>query len=106
MDRSHFRRHPDRGRSGLSGCAAMSVIIRSIADIGNVRKERVVMKVVTATDIGQYAMFRAGYDGRNVTTGVTDVFWFPDKAVGPGDFVVLYSRAGTSTEHSNKDGTK
>lgn len=76
----------------------MRVKITSIADRADLNKERIVMKVLSDTDIGGYAVFDAEYQEGIVTTGVQDVFWFPDKKVSAGDFVVLYTKRGKPSE--------
>jgi hypothetical protein len=76
----------------------MRVKIASIADRADLDKERIVMKVLSDTDIGSYAVFNAEVQNGVVTTGVQDVFWFPDKKVSEGDFVVLYTKRGKQSE--------
>ncbi len=84
----------------------MNIKINSIADRGVPKKERLVMKVLRDTDVGEYAVFRAGTEDGGVTTDVRNVFWFPDKPVSAGDFVVLYTKTGTASEKTSASGTK
>lgn len=84
----------------------MRVKIRSIADKGVNNKERLVLRVLTDTDVGNYAVFASGFYDGQVTIEVRDAYWFPDKPVKSGDLVVLYSKAGKSKERVNKDGSK
>ena len=84
----------------------MKVKITSIADPGVLAKERIVMKVLSDTDIGVYAIFEANYRDGNITTGVKDVFWFPDKSVSAGDLVVLYTKQGNQNEKLLEGGNK
>jgi hypothetical protein len=76
----------------------MNIKFSSIADRGVPKKERLVLKVVAKTDVGEYAVFRTGISGSEVTTDVMNTFWFPDKPVAAGDLVVLYSKSGTQNE--------
>ena len=84
----------------------MSVRIKSIAAAGNLDKERIVMSVLAKDDIGSYAVLRSHCrDDGGVTTKVSHVFWFPDKLVASGDFVVLYSKEGVNKSRANTNGT-
>jgi hypothetical protein len=76
----------------------MRIKITSIADRADLTKERIVMKVLSDTNIGDYAVFDAEYRHGTVTTGVRDVFWFPDKDVSSGDIVVLYTKRAKQSE--------
>jgi hypothetical protein len=84
----------------------MKLKISSIADIGDNLKERLVLKVLADTDIGEYAIFCADKTANNlVSTEIRKVFWFPDKPVKAGDIVVVYTKTGNSNERVNKDNT-
>jgi hypothetical protein len=82
----------------------MSIVISSIADQGLALKERLVLRVLTDTDVGRYAVLRTASLEGMATTLVKNTFWFPDKAVSAGDYVVLYSKAGTPKEKPLKKG--
>ncbi len=84
----------------------MKIIIQSISDKGIKRKERLVLKVKSDTDIGDYIIIQAGYSDEQVTTGTYNTFWFPYKAVSAGDLVVLYSKSGRENEKELKSGRK
>lgn len=84
----------------------MKIKIESIADQGLLDKERIVMKVLSDTDVGYYAIFETRRSDRGVTAGVRDAFWFPDKVVSSGDYVVLYSKAGQQSEKTPSGGNK
>jgi hypothetical protein len=84
----------------------MKIKIQSIADRGNLQKERIVMVVQELTDIGRFAMLDAGYSDGGVNTYTRDVFWFPDKRVSAGDYVVLYTKSGKENEKFLKSGKK
>jgi hypothetical protein len=76
----------------------MKVKIIAIRDAGNLRKERVVIKVTDSSDIGHYLLVKTVSRAGTITTGITDTFWFPDREVAVGDYVVLYTKRGTDTE--------
>jgi hypothetical protein len=82
----------------------MNVKIRSIVDAGVETKERIVMKVLSDTDIGHYAVFEALRRGEELSTAILDAYWFPDKSVKEGDLVILYTKSGTSSEKTSEGG--
>jgi hypothetical protein len=83
----------------------MRLQITSVADRGNGDKERIVMKATADIDVGRFAIFRAGANDEGApTSDVADVFWFPDKAVKARDLVVLYTKAGKTSERPSKSG--
>lgn len=73
----------------------MNLKLKSIADKGNPQKERLVIRVVNDTDVGEFIVMRTGFVDDAVNIGVESTYWFPDKSVKAGDLVVLYSKAGT-----------
>jgi hypothetical protein len=84
----------------------MSVEIDQVLDRGKLAKERLVLRVTGADDIGQYAIFKTKGTESTVTTDVAHTFWFPDRTVDPSDLVVVYTKSGTQTEKLNKNGHK
>ncbi len=72
----------------------MKIEIQSVADKGNIEKERLVLKVKSATDIGDYVVIQAGFSGGEVTAQAHNSYWFPYKSVSAGDLVVLYTKSG------------
>ena len=84
----------------------MKIEISSVADAGTLNKERVVMKATGADDIGDYAIFNCVTQEDRVASGdVPYAYWFMDMEVNAGDFVVLYTKAGTRSEKKNQNGT-
>lgn len=84
----------------------MNVKIRGVRNPGVLTDERLVLEVTAGpTDIGEFAVFRAGADEGSVTSNVSRVFWFPDGLVKARDLVVLYTKEGTSTVRVNKNGS-
>ncbi|OHX34410.1 hypothetical protein BJL95_17225 [Methylomonas sp. LWB] len=72
----------------------MNIDIQSVADKGNLDKERLILKVTADTDTGDYLVIQTGFSNGEVTIGTYNTFWFPYKAVSAGDLVVLYTKSG------------
>ena len=83
----------------------MKVTIRSVADKGDIERERLILEVSSSTDIGDFALCRAGYSNGSVTTGIRNTLWFPYKTVSKGDVVVLYTKFGKANEKIRNDGS-
>lgn len=84
----------------------MNVIIKRIRDAGIEKKERIVLEVIKETDIGSYIVFNTtSLTEDSVSNEVRHTYWFPDKTVKTGDFVVLYTKSGKQKEILNKVGT-
>ena len=49
-------------------------------------------------------LVRTGFEGDQVTTEVSNTFWFPYKAVSAGDIVVVYSKTGGAKQKQISDG--
>lgn len=81
----------------------MKLKITAIRDAGDLNKERVVMKAEASTDIGQYVLLRVDMTNGKPTTSVRNTLWFSDKSINPGDYVVVYSKQGKSSEKGFKD---
>ena len=73
----------------------MNLKLQSIADKGDLAKERLVIKVLKDTNIADYVVLRTGYgtDG-SPTTKVHNTLWLASKKLSAGDLVVVYSKAG------------
>lgn len=83
----------------------MKVAVSSFADMGNLAKERLVLKVLADTDIGRYAVFssdiysKPGKSGNPIpTSGRKRAYWFDDLPVKAGDLVVLYTKGGLTSK--------
>lgn len=83
----------------------MKIKISAIRDAGNLHKERVVIQVESACDIGEFILLQTGFMDGTVNTGIYETFWFPDKAVRPGDYVVVYTKKGKNSEKPLKEAT-
>ena len=84
----------------------MRIEIQSVADKGNVQKERLVLKVRSSADIGDYILIQSGYNDGGVTIGTFHTYWFPYKEVSHGDLVVLYTKSGKDSEKELSGGKK
>ena len=82
----------------------MRLTIRSVADKGNTEKERLVLKVDSNTDIGDYILIQAGFYDNSVTTEIHHTYWFPNKEVETGDLVVVYTKSGRENQKEMKNG--
>ncbi|ASU40504.1 hypothetical protein hmeg3_20845 [Herbaspirillum sp. meg3] len=76
----------------------MKLKITNIRDRNDLAKERVVMKVELGGNLGEYLLIQSSYSENSVTNGVYETYWFPDKDVSAGDFVVVYSKTGINSE--------
>ena len=84
----------------------MRLAIRSVVDRGHVAKERLILRVRAATDVGDYALIQSDFQGDSVTTATHHTYWFPYKAVKSGDLVVLYTKSGRINEKVLPDGKR
>ena len=75
----------------------MNVELRSIENAGDLERERVVLRAPGDDDIGNYAIFRCYVTKEKVAAGpIAAGYWFPDRKLKKGDFVVVYSKAGAN----------
>ena len=84
----------------------MRVQIQSVADRGDLSRERLVMRVRQDVDIGDFMLVRTGFEDDEVTTDVSNAFWFPYKRLRGGDLVVVYSKRGSGRHKQLDDGHK
>jgi hypothetical protein len=82
----------------------MKVEIKSIADKGDQKKERLVLRVGQDVNIGYFLVLCTGFTDGQVDTGIQQTFWFPDKEVKTGDLVVLYTKSGKNSEKQLEGG--
>ena len=84
----------------------MSLEIYNIENAGEIDRERIIFKVRGGeTQIGHYAIFRCrtSPDNRPYSDPVPNAFWFVNKIVKSDDWVVLYTKSGTSSEKKNEN---
>ena len=84
----------------------MKVRIQYVADRGDLDRERLVLRVHRDVDIGDFMLVRTGFEDDEVTTEVSNAFWFPYKRLRTGDLVVVYSKAGRDREKRLDGGGK
>lgn len=83
----------------------MRIEIRYIKDSGNLKKERVVLKILSSDNVGNYLLAdTTQLDDGSVTNVLNHVFWIPDQEVNQGDTVVIYSKKGQESKKVNKSG--
>jgi hypothetical protein len=79
----------------------MKLQISSIADKGTSNRERLVLKVLTEADVGDFILMQTGFtESDGVTNNVYNAYWFPYKRVSSGDLVVVYTKSGTESQKS------
>ena len=87
----------------------MKVKIRSVNSKGDYEYECVILEVTEACDVGRYLLSDSTYTGDGgLSNKIRHIYWFPDRQVGKGDFVFLYTRGKKSEDvgsWSNKGGT-
>jgi hypothetical protein len=64
------------------------------------------MKATADLDVGRYLLgFGNMADWKSVYNKLARTYWFPDKQISKGDFVVLYTGKGVASQYSNKSDT-
>ena len=81
----------------------MLVRINTIADPGNLDKERLILEAAADLDIGDYVVFKTGYSEGIPTNQLHAAYWFPDREVKEGDVIVLSTKAGQEFSRPHKD---
>ena len=82
--------------------------INSVKDVGDLDRERVVLRALQDTDLANYAVFSClVFDDKQIESGdIPDVFWFESMDLKTGDFVVLYTKEGTERTKVSERGNK
>ena len=82
----------------------MNVEIVGIRNPAELDRERIVLRALTDTDIGDYLVLRTRTRSDGVRAGrVQESYWFRDKRVHAGDLIVLYTKNGAAREKRNDD---
>lgn len=77
----------------------MSLEVRNILNANEWDKERVVLKVESDLDIGDWVLLAANrYSTGGPASGAALAYWFPDKRLKAGDLVVVYTKGGRNSE--------
>jgi len=84
----------------------MKLTVVNIENQGDREKEVVTLTVNEDCDLRNYIVSNAKFDREDVKSNLfRDTFWFPSKAVKKGDYVLLFSRAGESSDLPNNLGS-
>lgn len=84
----------------------MSIDFDSIKDSGNIEKERIILKVTQACDLGKYMLaISKEITEQTFSSNLQNLYWFPDKELKLGDLVVLYTKKGEKGNTINEDGS-
>lgn len=84
----------------------MNLEIDKFMDAGLLDTERVILKVVSNDDLGQYALFKTKRtDEKSVDSMITTAYWFPNQEIKKGDIVVVYTKAGIDNSQKNESGS-
>ena len=85
----------------------MRLDIVRVADAGKLDKERLLLRAIGTTDVGNYLLLPAGVQGDRLTTPARNAYWFPDKRIDFGDLVVVYTKeGGDNVSFLMEDGSK
>jgi hypothetical protein len=80
----------------------MRIKLIGIEGIGDINRERIVLKALRETDIGDYAILLSKRSEEGIPTGgsIESAFWFPNRDLKPGDLVILYTKSGKRGQKS------
>ena len=83
----------------------MKLEFLNFTEVGNLEKERLVLKAGDDLDIGKYIIMRSkrGTTG-SPTSGSKNAYWLPDLTVKAGDLIVIYSKAGKARKKNLDSG--
>lgn len=83
----------------------MKLSIVSVKGAGDLKSERLLLKVRDDTDVGDYFVADTAYQGEGqVSSKLRNVLWLPDREVGRGDLVVIYTKSGADKSRDNEGG--
>ena len=84
----------------------LSLQIETVLSPGNKEDERIVIKSLADTEMGEYVLLQTGFnaDINKVTVKTYNSFWFPDGEIKNGDFVVIYTKLGQANVKETKKG--
>jgi len=84
----------------------MKLTISSIANAGEIAKERVILKADQDLDLTYFALFSCRASPNGYYAGeVPLAYWFSPKKISANDFVILYTKQGISSEKENPSGS-
>ena len=78
-----------------------------VRDPGDKEKERVVLKVMKNTELGNYLIATAteNDDNKTISSSLSNVLWLPDQKLKAGDLVVIYTYSNKKGKTNNIDGS-
>jgi hypothetical protein len=84
----------------------MRLSIAGIFDRGVPNKERIGLTVAVEANLSFYGLLLTSYapGGQTISAGSISAYWFPPGIVKPGDFVIIYTGAGTNTTEQRQGG--
>lgn len=80
----------------------MNLELRSVANRGDIERERITFRVTADVDVGDFVVMQSGYVDGEVTTDIHHSFWFAYKPIEKGDLVVLYTKSGNMSSRPLK----
>ena len=84
----------------------MNLEIVSVHGQGDQEKEHVLLRVKSDCSVGHFLLADSTYtNDTHVSNKVRHTYWFPDKNVKADEYVSLWTKNGTSTSDTMKDGT-
>jgi hypothetical protein len=84
----------------------MNIEIIQILDRGVANKERLWLRVLTDTDLSFFMIFSTKYSTTSlVSNNAKYTHWFASQKVKSGDYIILYTGHGISSESKNNDGS-
>src|SRR5207248_467174 len=86
----------------------MNLEIKELKNVGDLSRERIVLKATADTEIGTYVVFitRKGIRLAGVLGGpVPHSFWFPNQKVKRSDLIILYTKKGPYSKKENSSGS-
>jgi len=85
----------------------MEIEIVGVADVGDLERERLILKIVKSCDIGYFLVLDGQcLENGEVSARVRQPFWFPDQKVRVGDRILLYTKKGAGPkQRTDADGT-
>jgi len=84
----------------------MKIKLVEIKDPGNKDKERIILKVLNETDLGNYLIAVSTEEtDQTISTDLRNVKWLDDQPLKVGDLVVIYTKSGNKGKIENSDGS-
>lgn len=84
----------------------MKITIKEVKEHGNLKDERIILKILNDTDIGSYMLADTTYISEDeVSNKLRHTFWMPDKLVKKNDLIVIYTKDGEASSKKNKSGS-